>query len=444
MLRYDNRVIIVTGAGAGLGKAYALYFGSRGAKVVVNDLGGSFKGEGASSKAADVVVDEIKKNGGQAVANYDSVEFGDKIVKTALDAFGRVDVIINNAGILRDVSMIKMKELDWDLIMKVHLKGPFTVTKAAWNKMREQNFGRIINVGSGSGLYGSFGQANYATAKLGIHGFTQTLAREGEKRNIRSNTVVPIAGTRMTETIMSKEIVDSLKPEYVVPLVAWLAHEDCQETGGLFEIGAAWMAKHRWQRSEGVAFNFKELTGEAVRANWEKICDFNSKVTYPQSQNDSLGIMMANIERNQKAAASGASGDAGSSDSGLKADKIFSLMAKYLADGEGAALIPKVNSTFGFEITPKKGAKVAGIWEINLKDGQGHCKKTKPQKADATFTMTDEDFYQVCLGKLNPQMAFMQGKMKIKGNMGKATKFTPDLFPAPTPENFAKYKVGKL
>lgn len=171
-LRFDNKVVIVTGAGGGLGRGYALFFGARGAKVVVNDLGGSFKGEGGNAKAADLVVEEIKKLGGQAVANYDSVEFGEKIVKTAVDAFGTVDIVINNAGILRDISFQKMSELDWDLISKVHLKGTFSVTRAAWNIMREKNYGRIVNTSSQSGLYGSFGQVNYATAKMGIHGFS--------------------------------------------------------------------------------------------------------------------------------------------------------------------------------------------------------------------------------------------------------------------------------
>jgi NAD(P)-dependent dehydrogenase (short-subunit alcohol dehydrogenase family) len=170
-LRFDNKVAIVTGAGAGLGRAYALLLASRGAKVVVNDLGASVSGEGAS-KAADVVVNEIKKAGGVAVANYDSVEFGDKIVKTAVDAFGTVDIVINNAGILRDVSFLKMSDADWDLIMKVHLKGSYSVARAAWNIMREKGFGRIINTGSSSGLYGSFGQVNYSAAKMAMHGFS--------------------------------------------------------------------------------------------------------------------------------------------------------------------------------------------------------------------------------------------------------------------------------
>lgn len=224
-LRFDGKVAIVTGAGAGLGRDYALLLASRGAKVVVNDLGASFKGEGANSRAADVVVEEIKKRGGVAVANYDSVEFGDKIVKTAVDAFGTVDIVVNNAGILRDVSFQKMTEQDWDLIMKVHLKGTFSVTRAAWNIMREKGYGRIINTSSSAGIFGAFGQANYAAAKLGLHGFTQSLAKEGDKRNIKVNTIAPLAGTRMTETVMPKELVEALKPEYVAPLVALLAHD---------------------------------------------------------------------------------------------------------------------------------------------------------------------------------------------------------------------------
>jgi NAD(P)-dependent dehydrogenase (short-subunit alcohol dehydrogenase family) len=156
-LRYDGRVVVVTGAGAGLGRSYALFFGSRGAKVVVNDLGGSHTGTGDGSNTADLVVEEIRKAGGTAVANYDSVEFGAKIIKTAVDAYGKVDVVINNAGILRDVSFGKMSDLDWDLIMKVHLKGAFSVTRAAWEIFRKQNYGRIINTASTSGIYGSFG-----------------------------------------------------------------------------------------------------------------------------------------------------------------------------------------------------------------------------------------------------------------------------------------------
>jgi len=294
-LRFDGKVAIVTGAGAGLGRAYAHLLAARGAKVVVNDLGVSFKGEGADSKAADVVVAEIKKAGGVAVANYDSVEFGDKIVKTAVDNFGTVDIVINNAGILRDVSFQKMSELDWDLIMKVHLKGSFSVARAAWNIMREKGYGRIINTASSAGIFGSFGQANYAAAKLGLHGFTMSLAKEGEKRNIKVNSVAPLAGTRMTETVMPKELVEALKPEFVAPFIAVLCHETCPENGSLFEVGAGYACKYRWQRSEGVLLKISELSPESVRKNWDKIVDFG-KGTFPTGNQELMEIIVSNID----------------------------------------------------------------------------------------------------------------------------------------------------
>ena len=295
MLRFDGKVAIVTGAGAGLGKQYALLLASRGAKVVVNDLGGSFKGEGANAKAADVVVEEIRKAGGTAVANYDSVEFGDKIVKTAVDNFGTVDIVINNAGILRDISFMKMTEQDWDLIMKVHLKGSYSVSKAAWNIMRDKNYGRIVNTSSSAGLFGSFGQVNYSTAKMGLHGFSQSLAKEGEKRNIKVNTIAPLAGTRMTETVMPKELVDALKPEFVAPLVAYLVHDSCQENGSLFEVGAGYTAKLRWERTQGVLLPPDGVTPEAIAQNINKIVDFTD-ATHPSTNQDIWTVIMKNVE----------------------------------------------------------------------------------------------------------------------------------------------------
>lgn len=197
-LRFDDKVVVVTGAGGGIGREYALFFASKGAKVVVNDLGTSHTGVGASSNnSADKVVAEIKAKGGVAVANYDSVEFGDKIIKTALDNFKRIDILINNAGILRDISFQKMKDEDWNLIFKVHVYGAYSCTRAAWNAMREQGYGRIINTSSAAGLFGSFGQVNYSAAKLALHGFTQSLAKEGVKKNILVNTIAPLAATRM-------------------------------------------------------------------------------------------------------------------------------------------------------------------------------------------------------------------------------------------------------
>lgn len=399
-LRFDGKVAIVTGAGNGLGKSYALLLGSRGAKVVVNDLGKSVKGEsGEGANPADLVVAEIKKAGGQAVANYDSVEFGEKIVKTAVDAFGTVDIVINNAGILRDVSFQKMSELDWDLIMKVHLKGAYSVTRAAWNIMREKKYGRIVNTGSSAGIYGSFGQVNYATAKLGLHGFTQSLAKEGEKRNIRINCIAPLAGTRMTATVMPAEVVEALKPDYVAPFVAFMAHESCEENGGLFEVGAGYIAKQRWQRSAGVQYPVQGLTPEVVASKWSTVTDFSTGATNPESNMEMMELIMNNIEKVKEAGPAAASA---APSSGLISEKIFAMMKEYLARGEGKGLIKKVNAVYGFDITKKKGAKPTLMYTIDLKNGQGDVFQVKPKNSDAIFTMTDGDFEKVCLGTLNP------------------------------------------
>jgi 3-hydroxyacyl-CoA dehydrogenase/3a,7a,12a-trihydroxy-5b-cholest-24-enoyl-CoA hydratase len=188
-----------------------------------------------------------------------------------------------------------MSELDWDLVMKVHLKGSFSVARAAWNIMREKGYGRIINTGSSSGQYGSFGQVNYATAKMGVHGFSQSLAKEGEKRNIKVNTIIPVAGTRMTETVMPKEVVEALKPDYVAPLVLFLAHESCPVNGGLIDVGAGYIGVNRWQRSKGVVFRPAELTPENIQAKWDTINDFTHS-TNPTSNEEIMAVVMDNIQ----------------------------------------------------------------------------------------------------------------------------------------------------
>ncbi|XP_053263872.1 peroxisomal multifunctional enzyme type 2 [Podarcis raffonei] len=291
-LRFDGRVVLVTGAGGGLGRAYALAFAERGASVVVNDLGGDFKGHGKSSSAADNVVEEIRAKGGKAVANYDSVEAGEKLVKTALDAFGRIDILINNAGILRDRSFARISDEDWDIIHKVHLRGSFLVTRAAWNHMKNQNFGRIIMTSSAAGIYGNFGQANYSAAKLGLLGLANTLAVEGRKYNIHCNTIAPTAGSRLTQTVMPQDMLDAFKPEYVAPLVLWLCHESCQENSGLFEVGAGWIGKLRWERSLGAIVRQKNqpMTPEEVQNKWETICDFN-KANKPRTIQESVSML---------------------------------------------------------------------------------------------------------------------------------------------------------
>lgn len=295
-VRFDERVVIVTGAGNGLGKSHALEFARRGAKVVVNDLGGSAFGDGASKNAADQVVDEIVAAGGEAVANYDSVTDGDKIVQSALDNFGRIDVVINNAGILRDKSFAKMTEDDWDLVYQVHVKGAFKVSHAAWPHMREAEYGRLIFTASAAGIYGNFGQANYSMAKLGLHGLSQTLAMEGKKANILVNTIAPIAGSRLTETILPPALVEQLKPEFVTPLVVKLCDENSQETGGLYEVGAGWMGKLRWERSKGIGFNLNNgISAEDVNEQWDAITCFDN-ADHPANGQEAMMAMIQNLQ----------------------------------------------------------------------------------------------------------------------------------------------------
>jgi NAD(P)-dependent dehydrogenase (short-subunit alcohol dehydrogenase family) len=296
-IRFEDKVVIVTGAGGGLGRAHALLFARHGARVVVNDLGGSAHGEGASQSAADRVVAEIIDAGGQAVANHDSVTDGARIVEHALDAFGRVDVVVNNAGILRDKSFVKMEDADWDLVYRVHVEGAYKVTHAAWPHLREQNYGRVIFTSSTSGIYGNFGQANYAMAKLGLYGLTRTLALEGRKNNILVNAIAPTGATRMTEGLLPPDVFELLKPELVSPLVVYLGSEQCQDSAGLFEVGGGWIGKVRWERSLGAGFDPRTgFSPEDVAQHWRAINDF-SDAAHPQDNLEALKEMMANLEK---------------------------------------------------------------------------------------------------------------------------------------------------
>ncbi|KJE91296.1 hydroxysteroid dehydrogenase 4 [Capsaspora owczarzaki ATCC 30864] len=294
-VRFDGRVALVTGAGGGLGRAYALLLAERGAAVVVNDLGGTARGEGQSSSAADAVVAEIKAKGGKAVANYNSVEDGEKVVQTAIDAFGRLDIVINNAGILRDKTFTRISDQDWDLIHRVHLRGSFMVTRAAWPHLRKSGFGRIIMTASAAGIYGNFGQANYSAAKLGLLGLSNTLAIEGAKYNIYCNTIAPVAGSRLTETVFPEELVKALTPEFVAPVVAYLCHDSCVDNGGLFELGAGWVSKLRWQRTRGAVIE-GSMTIENIRDKWGQITDFN-QFDYPTSITESMNTIMSHLEK---------------------------------------------------------------------------------------------------------------------------------------------------
>lgn len=281
-IRFDGKVAIVTGAGGGLGRQHALELARRGARVVVNDLGGSVDGSGGSSEAAGKVVEEIKALGGEAIANGSSVTDDAGVanmIKQTMDQWGRIDIIVANAGILRDKSFSKMEIKDFDLVMNVHLMGTVKPVKAAWEIMKEQNYGRIVVTTSSTGLYGNFGQANYGAAKLGLIGFMNTMKIEGQKNNIRVNAICPVAATRMTENIMPPAMLDKLKPEYVTPGVMYLVSEDAP-SGAILTAGAGVFSLARIYETEGVYLGEGGLSAEEVRDNWDKISDPAGQVAY--------------------------------------------------------------------------------------------------------------------------------------------------------------------
>ncbi|TID25540.1 hypothetical protein CANINC_002930 [Pichia inconspicua] len=278
-----DKVVIITGSGGGLGKVYALKFAERGAKVVVNDLGGTLGGSGGSTKAADTVVDEIRAKGGVAVANYDNlVTNPEGILKTALDSFGTVDILINNAGILKDASFKNMTEQQFQDVLDVHLNGAFKLTKLCWEIFKKKNYGRIIMTASPAGLYGNFGQANYSCAKLALVGFGETLAKEGYKYNIKTNIISLLAKSRMTEKVLPPDVLEKLSPEKIVPLVLYLTSEQCPSTGSIYEVAAGLFAQIKWQRSGGLYLNPSNdtLTPEAILTKFDDIYNFN-EFEYP-------------------------------------------------------------------------------------------------------------------------------------------------------------------
>ena len=274
----QDRVVVVTGAGGGLGREYALTLAREGASVVVTDLGGARDGTGAGHNMADEVVKEITDAGGRAVANYDSVaepEGAANIIKTAVDEFGKVDGVVSNAGILRDGTFHKMEFANWDAVLKVHLYGGYNVVRAAWPHFRENGFGRVVVATSTSGLFGNFGQANYGAAKLGLVGMINTLAQEGAKYNIKTNAIAPIAATRMTQDILPPEVFEKLTPEYVAPVVAYLCTEEVPDTASVFIVGGGKVQRVALFQNAGYTFDHVP-TVDDVAAHWSQIDDLSA------------------------------------------------------------------------------------------------------------------------------------------------------------------------
>jgi NAD(P)-dependent dehydrogenase (short-subunit alcohol dehydrogenase family) len=283
-INFKNRVAVVTGGGAGLGRLYALELAKRGAAVLVNDPGKGMDGSGSDNKPADTVVAEIAEAGGKAAANYDTVatpEGGENIIQQAVDEFGAVDILINNAGILWDSSMGKMTIDDWDQVQSVHLRGAFCVTKPAMAIMKKKNYGRIILTSSGSGLYGNFGQANYGAAKMGLVGFMNVLGLETAKYDICCNTIAPSAVTRMTENILPDNLKERVKPEFITPLVLYLSSEKNSDRNMIFNCLGGWYSRTAVMCAEGVLLGDggREITPEEIRENWERITSLDNSRT---------------------------------------------------------------------------------------------------------------------------------------------------------------------
>jgi NAD(P)-dependent dehydrogenase (short-subunit alcohol dehydrogenase family) len=283
-VRFDDRVAIVTGAGSGLGRSHALLLASRGAKVVVNDLGGAVDGSGKSTAAADQVVAEIAAAGGSAAPNYDSVSDpagAERLVNTALERFGRIDILVNNAGILRDKTFAKMELADFRTVMDVHLMGSVYCTRAAWPTMKERGYGRIVMTSSGAGLYGNFGQSNYGAAKMALVGLMNVIKLEGAKNGILINAVAPIAATRMTEALMPKPALPYLKSEYVSAAVAWFCSEQCRVSGHVVSAGAGYFARTQMMEGQGVFIEGNAAADpDAVAAAYDRISDLSKSAPF--------------------------------------------------------------------------------------------------------------------------------------------------------------------
>lgn len=324
-MTFDGRVAIITGAGGGLGRSHALALAERGASVLVNDLGGAVDGSGGSKSAAQLVVDEIEDKGGTAVANFESVatpEGGEAIVQAAIDVFGKVDIVINNAGILRDKAFHKMENSMIDAVIDVHLKGAFYVSRPAFIPMREQGFGRIVSTTSASGIFGNFGQANYGAAKAGLLGLTRVLAHEGAIHGVKANAIAPIALTRMTEGILG-DLSSQVSPETVSPMVVCLASETCEESGNVYSVAGGRIARIVTMETPGVVF--EGLSPESIAA---RIGDINgrsvSEFVEPGSLDDETVLIATALAGG---ATEGARGSEGSLSSGFTEFRDFPTLA---------------------------------------------------------------------------------------------------------------------
>ncbi|MEE8392233.1 MAG: SDR family NAD(P)-dependent oxidoreductase, partial [Anaerolineae bacterium] len=431
-IRFDDQVAIVTGAGGGLGRIYALELAKRGAKVVVNDLGGARDGTGeGSARPADAVVQEIVETGGEAVANYDSVatpEGGENIVRAALEHFGKVDILINNAGILRDKSFAKMTPELWNGVLDVHLQGAYNVTSPAFRAMRENappsqrggtggGYGRIVMTTSAAGLFGNFGQMNYSAAKMALVGMMNTLKLEGAKYDIKVNTVAPLAATRLTEDVMPPDFFAKLKPEFVAPLVLTLCAEQCPATGRIYNAGMGYYGRVAVVSGPGAWVGQGEIPNpEAIAAQWNEITVMDGAKEYTNANAalmDMLTSQQPAISRQQPVEKKDAGDLPARRQAGLPTVQgAFERMTEsFQADAAGG-----VDVVFQFSISGPGG----GDWHVTVKDNVCTVEAGAHSKPTTTLKMADEDFLALTAGKLPAMQAFTSGKLKIEGDLMKS------------------------
>lgn len=407
---FTGKVAVVTGAGGGLGRAYAIELAKRGAKVIVNDLGGSRDGTGASKTPAQKVVDEIKAIGGEAYANYDNVatkEGGENIIKTAIERFGRIDILINNAGILRDKSFTKMDPDMWHGVMDVHLHGAYYVTRPAFLKMKEQGYGRIIFTTSAAGLYGNFGQANYSAAKLALVGFMNTLKEEGEKYNIKVNTVAPLAVSRLTQDIFPEDMLDKAKPEYVVPLVLYLVSDKCDISGRIYNAGVGSYNRVVIGTGPGIMLSEKgEVPSpEKIKENLDYICSLKDFKVY-KNLTEQLTDLLSSLNKKPDQDAKGESTIFNSP------NEVFAAMPKAFKKDASKG----VDVSFLFKISGKSG----GEWVVKISNGNLDITEGVIDNPTTTLEMEDKDFLDMMNGKLPAMQAYTSGKLKISGDIMKS------------------------
>ncbi len=411
-VRFDDQVAVITGAGGGLGRVYAMELAKRGAKVVVNDYGGARDGSsGGSATPADHVVDEIKAAGGEAVANYDNVatvEGGKNIVQTALDTFGRLDILVNNAGILRDKSFMKMEPENWQAVLAVHLNGAYNVTRPAMQAMRENGYGRIVMTTSAAGLYGNFGQTNYCAAKMALVGLMNTLKLEGKKYDIRVNTIAPLAASRLTEDILPPDLFEKLEPELVAPMALYLASDRCEKTGEIYNAGMGYFNRAAILTGPGAKLGEDDTppTPEQISENFDRINAMEGAKPMADA-NEALMALAAPPQAPEKQSESG-----GGASQGPSVAEIFDKMP----DAFHPDAAKGVDVVFQYSISGPSG----GDWTVAVKDGTCEVTAGKAEKPTCTLKISDSDFVDMTSGKLDPMAAFTSGKLKIEGDVMKS------------------------